>query len=72
MPWRRTWVRVRVDAHSLEDEDVRRQTEADVVRLERRLEEISTIDFFAAGGRQAAHGRVPGIRALLTEPKRRE
>jgi len=60
-------VEARLDARALEDV-ARRQADSELGRLERRLEEISSIDFFAAPGREAAQGIVAGLRARLTPP----
>jgi hypothetical protein len=57
-----------VDGRALDGSDARRQAESDVIRLERRLEEIGAIDFFAAPGREAAQGLIAGLRARLTSP----
>jgi hypothetical protein len=57
-----------VDVRAFDGSDARRQAESDVVRLERRLEEIGAIDFFAAPGREAAQGLIAGLRARLTSP----
>jgi hypothetical protein len=56
----------RLDARALDDADVRRQAESDLLRLERRLEEINVLDFFSAPGRAATHALVAGFRARLT------
>jgi hypothetical protein len=48
------------------DDDARRQAEAELARLERRLEEIATIDFFGASGRETAHGLLAALRARVT------
>jgi hypothetical protein len=56
----------RLGASVLDDGDVRRQAESELVRLERRLEEINGIDFFAAPGREAAHGLIVALRTRLT------
>jgi hypothetical protein len=58
----------RIDARSLDEGDVRRQLDSELVRLERRLEEVSGLDFFGAPGREAAHGLLVGLRARLTLP----
>lgn len=58
----------RVDARSFDDGEVRRQAEGELVRFERRLEEISSIDFFSAPSREAALGLIEGLRARLTPP----
>jgi hypothetical protein len=43
----------------------RAKLEADIARLEKRLEEIASIDFFQAPGREAAVGLVQALRARL-------
>lgn len=48
------------------DEDRRVRLETDIARLERRLEEITLIDFFHAPGRMAAHGLISELRTRLT------
>lgn len=48
------------------DDEVRRQIEPEIARFERRLEEIATIDFFDAAGREPAHGLVAGLRYRIT------
>lgn len=48
------------------DESVREGAAAEVGRLERRLEEISAIDFFGASGRETVHGLLGGVRARVT------
>ena len=55
-------------ASALSDADTRRQVETEIARLERRLEEVSLIDFFAAPGRETAHGLVAALRARVTPP----
>jgi hypothetical protein len=62
----------RLDAKRLDDGEVRPQAEGELVRLERRLEEITTIDFFSASGREATHGLITGIRDRLTPPAAEE
>jgi hypothetical protein len=57
-----------LDARLNGDDDARRQVESEIGRLERRLEEISALDFFAAPGREVAQGIVAGLRARLTSP----
>ncbi len=42
-----------------------RQVEADVARLERRMEEIASIDFFDAQARRKATTKITGLRAKL-------
>jgi hypothetical protein len=61
------------DARTLEQrigdadvDDDRRQIDAELSRLERRIEEVSTIDYFGAAGREAAYGLVVALRARLT------
>jgi hypothetical protein len=61
-------IATRLDARTMGDGDARRQAESELGRLERRLEEISAIDFFAARGRAPAHGLVAELRARLTSP----
>jgi hypothetical protein len=58
----------RIDSRSLDERDVRRQLDSELVRLERRLEEISGLDFFGAPGREPAHGLLVALRARLTLP----
>jgi hypothetical protein len=58
----------RLDARSLDDVDVPRQVKGELVRLQRRLDEVSTIDFFAAPGREGAQGLIAGLRARLISP----
>ena len=48
------------------DDELRRQIEPELARLERRIEEVASIDFFDAAGREPAHGLVAGIRYRLT------
>ena len=48
------------------DDELRRQLEPEIARLERRLEEVAAIDFFDAAGREPAHGLVAGLRYRLT------
>lgn len=48
------------------DDDLRRQADAELSRLERRIEEISTIDFFGAAGRESAHALMVALRARVT------
>ncbi|MBZ0119283.1 MAG: chromate resistance protein [Sandaracinaceae bacterium] len=48
------------------DDDVRRQADAELSRLERRIEEISSIDYFGAAGRESAHALVVALRARVT------
>jgi hypothetical protein len=43
----------------------RPQVEADLARLKRRLEEIASLDFFGAPGREAAAGLIGGIESRL-------
>lgn len=45
----------------------RARLEADVVRLEKRLQELAAIDFFDAPGREAVVGLVQALRARLVE-----
>lgn len=49
------------------DDDRHTRLEADVVRLERRLEEITLLDFFHAPGRMATHGLIAELRARLIQ-----
>lgn len=51
------------------DEGVRRQGDAELERLERRLEEIRAIDFFGASGHESAGGLVAALRARRTPPE---
>ncbi len=44
----------------------RRELEADLLRLERRLEDISKLDFFHATGREATHALLLALRARIT------
>ena len=62
----------RLDAKPADDGEVRRQTEGELARLERRLEEISTIDYFAAPGREVTQRLLSKIRDRLTPPERNE
>lgn len=48
------------------DEDLRRQVEPELSRLERRIEEVVTIDFFGAAGREPAHGLLAALRSRIT------
>jgi hypothetical protein len=48
------------------DEELRRQIEAELARLERRIEEVASIDFFGAAGREPAHGLLAALRARIT------
>lgn len=48
------------------DDEVRQKAGAEVARLARRVEEISAIDHFGAGGRESAHALVVALRALVT------
>lgn len=50
------------------DDDLRRRLEPELARLERRLEELASIDFFDAGGRQPVLGLVSALRKRLTPP----
>lgn len=50
------------------DDELRRQVDPELRRLERRLEEIAAIDFFEASGRETAHGLLTALRARLTPP----
>ena len=50
------------------DDDLRRRFELELARLERRLEELASIDFFDAGGRQPLLGLVSALRKRLTPP----
>ncbi|MBI5478610.1 MAG: chromate resistance protein [Deltaproteobacteria bacterium] len=50
------------------DDELRRQLEPDLRRLERRVEEIAAIDFFGASGRETAHGLLAALRARLAPP----
>ncbi len=49
------------------NDEGRAKLEADILRLEKRLEEIEAIDFFHASGREAAVGLVEALRARLTD-----
>ena len=51
---------------SHDGDELRRQIEPELARLERRLEEIAAIDFFDAAGREPAHGLVAGLRYRIT------
>jgi hypothetical protein len=51
---------------SVPEDALRRQTETELVRLERRIEEIASIDFFGAAGRESAQGLVAALRACIT------
>jgi len=55
----------RLDARAVDD-DLRRQIESELARLERRIEEVASIDFFDAAGREPAQGLVAGLRYRLT------
>lgn len=55
------------DIHA--DEELRRQGDAELERLEWRLEEIRALDFFGASGRESAGGLVAALRARLTPPE---
>ncbi|HEX7478224.1 MAG TPA: chromate resistance protein ChrB domain-containing protein [Polyangiales bacterium] len=46
----------------------RRELEPEVQRLERRLDEVARVDFFAAAGREAVLGLVVDLRARVSEP----
>jgi hypothetical protein len=48
------------------DDELRRQVDPELQRLERRIEEIAAIDFFGASGRETAHGLLAALRARLT------
>jgi hypothetical protein len=50
-------------------DDRRARVEADITRFERRLEEIASLDFFHASGREAALGLVSELRSRVFEPK---
>jgi len=50
------------------DDELRRQVDLELQRLERRLEEIAAIDFFGASGRETANGLLAALRARLTPP----
>lgn len=50
------------------DDEVRRQADAELRRLERHLEEVAAIDFFGASGRETTHGLLAALRARLTPP----
>ncbi len=68
------YAEVAQDARALEqrfssaetDDDLRRQTDTELQRLERRIAEISTIDYFGAAGRESAHALVVALRARIT------
>lgn len=62
----------RLDAPRADHAEVRRQAEGELVRLERRLEEIGAIDFFGAPGREPAQGLLSGLRDRLTPPAQNE
>lgn len=51
---------------SVPDETLRGQLEPELARLERRIEEIASIDFFGAAGRESAQGLVTALRARIT------
>jgi hypothetical protein len=61
-------VETRLDARAVDDGDARGRLDSELGRIERRFEEISAIDFFAARGRETAHGLVARLRARLTSP----
>jgi hypothetical protein len=48
-------------------DDSRRKVEAEIERLERRLEEIAAIDFFHASGRETASGLLEELRQRLSD-----
>ena len=48
------------------DGELRQKAGTELARLERRIEEISTIDYFGAAGRESAHAVVVALRALIT------
>jgi hypothetical protein len=48
------------------DDELKQKAGAELARLERRIEEISTIDYFGAGGRESAHALVVALRARIT------
>jgi hypothetical protein len=52
--------------------DQRRQFESEIVRLERRMEEIMSIDFFDAAGREPTRGLVASVRTSITPPAKRK
>ncbi|HEU4345161.1 MAG TPA: chromate resistance protein ChrB domain-containing protein [Candidatus Binatia bacterium] len=51
--------------HNLTAEEGRAQTETELDRLKRRLEEIAAIDFFGAPGQEAAQGLISEIESRL-------
>jgi hypothetical protein len=55
----------RVDNVEL-DGDLRREADAELARLERRIEEILTIDYFGGAGCESAHALVVSLRARIT------
>ena len=48
------------------DEELRRQVEAELSRLERQVEEVANIDFFDASGRLAVQGLLRALRSRVT------
>jgi hypothetical protein len=48
------------------DDELRRQVEPELSRLERRIEEVASIDFFGATGREPAHGLLAALRSHIT------
>lgn len=50
------------------DDEARRQADGELARLERRLEDVAALDYFAAPGREAAHGLVMALRQRLMPP----
>lgn len=55
----------RIGAVELDDE-MRRQIDPEVSRLERRIEEVLAIDFFGAAGREPVHGQLAALRSRIT------
>ena len=51
------------------DDELRRQIESELVRLERRLDEICALDFFEAPGRDVAHVLLHTLRLRVTPPR---
>lgn len=48
------------------DDELRRQVEPELSRLERRIGEVVAIDFFEAPGREPAHGLLAALRSRIT------
>jgi hypothetical protein len=53
------------------DDEARRKLEAELERLQRRLEEIAAIDFFGASGRETCAGLLDELRQQLARAPRR-